>query len=93
MRRPSFIGTIYLVIGVLVAVSEGYMKNIGSIGDLLSLIVAVLIWPLILLGVDINISTGDGERRALAALLFINERPPFRFTRDHQSAGSPHERR
>lgn len=69
MRRPSLIGIIYLVIGVVVAVSEGYMKNIGSIGDLLSLIVAVLIWPLILLGVDINISTSDGNRNALALFL------------------------
>lgn len=71
MRRPSLIGTIYLVIGVLVAVSEGYMRNIGGIGDLLSLVVAVLLWPLILLGVDIDISTGDGRRNALPAALLM----------------------
>ena len=55
MFRPSFIGLVYLVIGVAVAASHHYFKHLGTIRLILSAILAVVLWPLILLGIDLHI--------------------------------------
>ena len=55
MRLPG-LGLIYLVVGVVVAAVNDYFENLGNIRRVLEAVIAVLIWPLILLGVDINIS-------------------------------------
>lgn len=58
------IGTvIYLVVGVLVASAQNYLGDIGSIGGLLNLFLAILLWPLVLLGVDFNLKFGGGGNR------------------------------
>ena len=49
-------GAIYLVIGILVALSANYFDHLSTFGRLFSALLAVLIWPLVLLGVDIRIS-------------------------------------
>lgn len=55
------IGTvIYLVVGVLVASAQNYLGDIGSIAGLLNLFLAILLWPLVLLGVDFNLKFGGG---------------------------------
>jgi hypothetical protein len=46
-----------LVIGAVVAGSHHYFDNLGSIGAILSAIIAVVLWPLILLGVKLTIAT------------------------------------
>ena len=56
MRRPSLFGLLYLVIGVIVAAMNDYFDSLGTIGRLITAIVAVLIWPLVLLGFDVSIS-------------------------------------
>ncbi len=48
-------GAIYLLIGVLVAVAQNYFDHLSTLGRLLSAILAVLLWPLLLLGIDIRI--------------------------------------
>ena len=48
-------GVIYLVLGVLVAVSQNYFDSLTTLGRLLSAILAVMLWPLLLLGIDIRI--------------------------------------
>jgi hypothetical protein len=48
---------IWLVLGVVVAGGHHYLDNLGSIGAILTAVLAVLIWPLILIGVKINIAT------------------------------------
>ena len=48
-------GAIYLVLGILVAVSNNYFDHLTTIGRLLSALLAVLLWPLLLLGLDIRI--------------------------------------
>ena len=67
---------VYLVIGVLVAASQDYVGNISGIGDALNLILAVVLWPLLLVGVDFNIKIGDdngngggGNRNGVLLLL------------------------
>jgi hypothetical protein len=47
---------LWLVIGLLVAGSHHYFDNVGTLGGLLSALLAVLLWPLILLGVHITIA-------------------------------------
>jgi hypothetical protein len=56
MRRTSFLFLIYLVIGVIVAYAEDYLENIDRTKRLLSAILAVVLWPLILIGFDVKIT-------------------------------------
>jgi hypothetical protein len=55
MRRGGLIIGIYLVVGLVVAIAQGYFNNVGGVGDVVEILVAILIWPLVLFGVDINI--------------------------------------
>jgi hypothetical protein len=53
--RIGPIGLIYLVIGIIVAAVENYFDNVGSAARIGEALLAVLLWPLVLLGVDINL--------------------------------------
>lgn len=53
--RVNLLALVYLVIGVLVAVSRDYFDNVGTIKRIISALLAVLLWPLVLLGVDLHI--------------------------------------
>ncbi|HEY7149624.1 MAG TPA: hypothetical protein VH420_09280 [Gaiellaceae bacterium] len=55
MFRGSFIGLVYLVVGVAVAASHHYFKNLDTIRLILSAILAIVLWPLLLLGIDLHI--------------------------------------
>ena len=48
-------GAVYVLIGVLVAVAQNYFDHLSTLGRLLSAVLAVLLWPLLLFGVDIRI--------------------------------------
>ena len=64
MRRGGLIIGIYLLVGLVVAIAQGYFNNVGGVGDVVEILVAILIWPLVLFGVDINIGGlegGDGN--------------------------------
>ena len=53
-RRGISLGAlVYLIIGLVVALSTGY--TITSIGELLNFILALFLWPLVLLGVNLHI--------------------------------------
>jgi hypothetical protein len=56
MRRYSIIGVIYIVIGVIMASNRGYLSNLGSIPHLLSALIAIILWPLLLLRVNLHLS-------------------------------------
>ena len=73
-RLKLIILVVYLVIGVLVASAQDYVGNISGIGDALNLILAVVLWPLLLVGVDFNIKIGNddgngGNRNGVLLLL------------------------
>jgi Mn2+/Fe2+ NRAMP family transporter len=53
---------IYVVIGVIIAANRDYFGDVSGFQDILSAILAVLLWPLIILGVDINIGK-DGNKK------------------------------
>jgi hypothetical protein len=46
---------IYLVVGLIVASTHHYLSNLDTIRRFLSAIIAILVWPLILLGIDVHI--------------------------------------
>lgn len=55
--RSAPLGVVlWLVIGLLVAGTHHYFDTVGTLGGLLSALLAVLLWPLVLLGVHITIA-------------------------------------
>jgi hypothetical protein len=56
MRRTTFLFVVYLVIGLVVAYAEDYLENVDRTKRLLSAILAVVLWPLILIGFDVKIT-------------------------------------
>ena len=54
--RFNFLGLVYLVIGVVVAATNDYFDHIGTIKRVISALLAVLLWPLVLLGIDLHIN-------------------------------------
>ncbi len=54
--RLSLLSIAWLVIGVIVAATHHFFGHLGTIGGVLSAILAVLLWPLILIGVKIAIA-------------------------------------
>lgn len=56
MRRIPLLLLIYLAIGVVVAYAENYFDNVEKTKRLLSAILAVLLWPLVLLGFDVKVT-------------------------------------
>jgi hypothetical protein len=55
-RGPSLLTIIYLIVGVIVAAENNYLKNIDDIEALISLILAVVLWPLVLFDVNLHIN-------------------------------------
>ena len=49
-RAPSWISILYLVIGVVVAADRNYFSGIGNLKEVVEAILAVVLWPLVLLG-------------------------------------------
>ncbi|HUD11219.1 MAG TPA: hypothetical protein VMS08_02310 [Candidatus Saccharimonadia bacterium] len=56
MGGLSLGGLIYIIIGLFVASGHGYLVSVGTLNGLISAIIAVLFWPLILLGADLHLS-------------------------------------
>ena len=53
--RVGPVGLIYLVIGIVIAATNNYFDNVGTVRRLGEALLAVLLWPLVLFGVDINL--------------------------------------
>jgi len=56
MEGGGLLTIAYVVIGAFVAAANQYFSNVGSLESVASAIIAILLWPLVLLGVDIRIS-------------------------------------
>ncbi|WP_448627789.1 hypothetical protein [Geodermatophilus sp. URMC 64] len=52
--RISLFGLVYLAIGVVVALTNGY-NSVAGLSEILSLIIAVILWPLVLFGVNLHL--------------------------------------
>jgi hypothetical protein len=51
----SIIFAVYIVVGVVVAASHHYFEHLDAIKPIASAILAVLLWPLVLLGVNLHL--------------------------------------
>jgi hypothetical protein len=49
------LGLIYVVIGILLAASKDYLEHLETAKRVLSALLAILLWPLLLLGIDLHI--------------------------------------
>ena len=52
--RISLFGLIYLAVGLVVALTNGY-NSIAGLSEILSLLIAIVLWPAVLLGVDLHL--------------------------------------
>jgi hypothetical protein len=55
MFRPRLLGIVYIVIGVAVAASNDYFERLNTLRRVVSALLAVALWPLVLLGIDLHI--------------------------------------
>jgi hypothetical protein len=64
---------VYLLVGVVVASGHHYLSNLHTVNGIVSAILAVILWPLVLLGVDLHLggSKGGGKQGAIVALAGI----------------------
>ena len=53
--RISAAGVIYLIVGAIVAATHDYFQHVNTLKQLLSAILAVVLWPLILLGINLHV--------------------------------------
>jgi hypothetical protein len=55
-RGPSLLGILYIIIGVFVAIDHKYLKNIDNLEQVVSAVLAILLWPLVLLDVNLRVN-------------------------------------
>ncbi len=59
MRRRRTFGAVlfvlYIIIGVVVAAGENYLEHLDKLKPIASAVTAVLLWPLVLLGVSLHL--------------------------------------
>jgi hypothetical protein len=51
----SIVSVAYLVIGLVVAANHTFFANLNALMPIVSAVLAVLLWPLVLLGVDLHL--------------------------------------
>jgi hypothetical protein len=55
-RGPSLLTILYIVIGVFVAIDHRYLKNIDNLEQVVSAALAIVLWPLVLLDVNLRVN-------------------------------------
>jgi hypothetical protein len=58
----GIVALVYLLVGVLIATNRDYFANVNTIEEAISAILAVVLWPLVLLGVDLHLGSGGDGR-------------------------------
>ena len=53
--RISLLGVVYLVAGAIVAATHHYYAHLHSVKGIGSAVLAILLWPLLFLGIDLHI--------------------------------------
>ena len=54
-RRMGLLLIVYIIIGVLVSASHHYFGHVEGLRQLASAVLAILLWPLILIGVSLHL--------------------------------------
>lgn len=52
--RVSLLTLVYLAVGVVVALTHGY-NSVAGLSQILSLIIAIVLWPAVLFGVNLHL--------------------------------------
>ena len=52
--RISLLSLVYLAIGVVVALTNGY-NSVAGVSEVISLLLAIILWPAVLLGIDLHV--------------------------------------
>jgi hypothetical protein len=58
MRRPrrfSLVLVVYVGVGIAVAASHDYFRNVSTVREVFAAVLAVVLWPLVLLGIDLHL--------------------------------------
>jgi hypothetical protein len=53
--RSRLLALVWVIIGVAVAATHHYFRHLSTWREILSAILAVLLWPLILLGISLHV--------------------------------------
>jgi hypothetical protein len=53
----TLIGLAYLVIGIIVAATHHYFAHLGNIKGIAAAVLAIILWPLVLFGVNLHLGT------------------------------------
>jgi hypothetical protein len=53
--RPSLLFLVWIGIGLVVAATHDYFEDLDTVRRILSALLAVVLWPLVLLGIDLHI--------------------------------------
>jgi hypothetical protein len=53
--RIGLLGIVYLVVGLIVAATHHYFSNLHTLKQVLSAVLAVVLWPLLLIGIDLHV--------------------------------------
>ena len=56
LLRALFAPVVWIIVGVVVAAVYDYFDNLDTVGSVLSAIAAVVVWPVLLFGFEIQIS-------------------------------------
>lgn len=52
---PGLVGVIYIIIGAFVAGTHNYFKGVSDIETIVSALLAIFLWPLVLLGISLKL--------------------------------------
>ena len=55
MLRPNLLAIVYIVIGVFLAADRNYYESLHTAKQIASAVLATLLWPLLLLGINLHI--------------------------------------
>lgn len=55
LRLRNLILIAYLVVGIIVASNDRYLSDVDTVREVISAILAIVLWPLVLLGVNLRI--------------------------------------
>jgi hypothetical protein len=54
-RGPSLLLLVYVGVGIAIAATHHYFRNVNTVREVISAVLAIALWPLILLGINLHI--------------------------------------
>ena len=54
-RGPSLLLLIYAGVGIAIAASHHYFRNVNTAREVISAVLAVVLWPLLLVGINLHV--------------------------------------